>query len=479
MLDGYHETKFFRHRGAANSTSISSPPTSSDLANITGIGSYVVQHSGHSSHLLNFNCEGGSTQYIQFLADYGNILLFRCSTDSNLGQPWKKIAFTDSSITGNSASATKLQTARTLWGKSFDGSGNIDGGITLSTAQNAVKQSRGIKNTSSSGFIGYTDKEAEVGPDGDVIGESYYGISLGWGKNPETDGASVRINATTFTYKSYPILHSNNFSDYAPTKTGGGASGTWGISISGNADTATALTSSAGSATQPIYFSNGKPVACSHTLAKSVPSNAVFTDTTYSVATDSADGLMSSEMYNTEKVSSISVRQGAAASEEIVRNHDIYVTYNKDKALNSDTHTVGGDVQLKIPNATTDYDGSMSYADKRKLDSFNVDTSTDYYMGNVIRIDASYLLPPDITLADIKDYTPLYGITADYLELMNGISSNKIPEMIRLTIHNFTYMFSLNTADYTNNQFVYVCPYVQVQFVLNSSQFVINSFNPI
>ena len=48
-----------------------------------------------------------------------------------------------------------------------------------------------------------------------------------------------------------------------------------------SATTATALSSSAGSATQPIYFSNGKPVACSYTLAKSVPANAVFTDTTY------------------------------------------------------------------------------------------------------------------------------------------------------------------------------------------------------
>ena len=30
----------------------------------------------------------------------------------------------------------------------------------------------------------------------------------------------------------------------------------------GNASTATALTTSAGSATQPVYFSDGKPVAC-------------------------------------------------------------------------------------------------------------------------------------------------------------------------------------------------------------------------
>lgn len=41
------------------------------------------------------------------------------------------------------------------------------------------------------------------------------------------------------------------------------------------------LTSNAGSAVQPIYFSDGKPVACTYTLNKTVPSNAVFTDTHY------------------------------------------------------------------------------------------------------------------------------------------------------------------------------------------------------
>lgn len=45
------------------------------------------------------------------------------------------------------------------------------------------------------------------------------------------------------------------------------------------ATTATQLSSSAGSATNPIYFSNGKPTACTFSLGKSVPSNAVFTDT--------------------------------------------------------------------------------------------------------------------------------------------------------------------------------------------------------
>lgn len=63
----------------------------------------------------------------------------------------------------------------------------------------------------------------------------------------------------------------------------------------GSATTASKLGSeSKGSATQPIYLNAGVPTACTYTLGKSVPSNAVFTDTTYTVASGSTNGLMSS-----------------------------------------------------------------------------------------------------------------------------------------------------------------------------------------
>ena len=57
------------------------------------------------------------------------------------------------------------------------------------------------------------------------------------------------------------VLDSLNYTSYTVTKTGGGASGTWGIGISGNAATASKLTTTnAGSSTRPVYFSNGIPV---------------------------------------------------------------------------------------------------------------------------------------------------------------------------------------------------------------------------
>lgn len=50
--------------------------------------------------------------------------------------------------------------------------------------------------------------------------------------------------------------------------------------LTGNADTATKLgTSNVGGTTTPIYLNAGTPTALSYTIAKSVPSNAEFTDT--------------------------------------------------------------------------------------------------------------------------------------------------------------------------------------------------------
>ncbi len=65
-------------------------------------------------------------------------------------------------------------------------------------------------------------------------------------------------------------------------------------SAGGSANSAVKLdTATAGSATKPVYISGGKPVACTHSLGKDVPADAVFTDHTYSAATQSVAGLMS------------------------------------------------------------------------------------------------------------------------------------------------------------------------------------------
>ena len=56
-----------------------------------------------------------------------------------------------------------------------------------------------------------------------------------------------------------------------------------------NATTATKLGTSAGLATQPIYFKDGVPVATTYALNATVPSNAKFTDTVYTHPTTSGN----------------------------------------------------------------------------------------------------------------------------------------------------------------------------------------------
>ena len=210
--------------------------TSGFPTNDGGLGDKVSYKFGT---LLCFSSITGSSSTIQIYQPHkAEGWWIRNSYDSvNQFTAWKQIAFTDSSITGNAATATKLQTAQTLWGNSFDGTAGVSGSLTFLASNETQNSSHGMRIGSTyGGFIGFSKVFGMEG-----VG-NFTGISLGWGANPETDNASVRINANIFTYKTYPVLHSNNFNDYVPTKTGSGASGTWDISVSGNAATATTAT---------------------------------------------------------------------------------------------------------------------------------------------------------------------------------------------------------------------------------------------
>ncbi|OPY85120.1 MAG: hypothetical protein A4E65_00177 [Syntrophorhabdus sp. PtaU1.Bin153] len=55
------------------------------------------------------------------------------------------------------------------------------------------------------------------------------------------EGIAFRQGATTTWGSWLRLIHSGNYNSYAPTLTGTGASGTWGIAITGNAATATKL----------------------------------------------------------------------------------------------------------------------------------------------------------------------------------------------------------------------------------------------
>lgn len=91
LLDGLHETSFFRARG--NQSIASSVPTTTELAAGNNLcGSWNVKYTGASGHLVQFNTGGGSTRYMQFYSMYSGSLYWRNSTDSTLNtKSWKTI----------------------------------------------------------------------------------------------------------------------------------------------------------------------------------------------------------------------------------------------------------------------------------------------------------------------------------------------------------------------------------------------------
>lgn len=126
---------------------------------------------------------------------------------------------------------------------------------------------------------------------------------------------------------------------YAGSSTAGGA-----------ATSANKLNTDAGSATKPVYFKNGVPVAGTYELNKTVPSNAVFTDTTYSAATTSANGLMSSA----DKTKLNGIATGAQVNQNAFSNVLVgSTTLAADSATDTLTITAGSNVTL-TPNASSD-----------------------------------------------------------------------------------------------------------------------------
>lgn len=148
MLDGLHSTSFGRAFG-------NSAIDANDFNSLNGLwGGKLYNATNAPYNYYAFLHFGWGQYYGQFNA-YNNQLQFRAGSESNGGPAWKTIAFTDSNV----ASATKLQTARTLWGQSFDGSANVSGNMTgvgsINTAASpigTIYASNWFRSTGNSGW---------------------------------------------------------------------------------------------------------------------------------------------------------------------------------------------------------------------------------------------------------------------------------------------------------------------------------------
>ena len=221
-------------------------------------------------------------------------------------------------IMGNAGTSTKLAASRSIFGKTFNGSADVKGQGTFYGSYNSSAAGR-----FSSSALQIRENNLVTNTKSDIA----YAPSIGFHWSGMIAGT---------------LAMGANGNYYFLTQQG--TTGTVVANLSGNASSATKLSTSAGSATNPVYFSDGKPVACSYTLGKSVPSNAVFTDTTYGTATESANGLLStSDKKKLGFIYSASCTKGASTRSTLLG------TGNKD---NGDENIIAAGYGNTIGNAT-------------------------------------------------------------------------------------------------------------------------------
>lgn len=153
---------------------------------------------------------------------------------------WKRLVENWGSWNINAATATKLQTPCTIsltgnasGSASFDGSGNISINTTVNNAAHAEKAKV------LDGFYGLDNGNWGLNLGKVISGfQEAGGGSIQWRAN---DGRIYQKVDGTYWQRegSYEVIDTSTVNNYAPTKTGSGASGTWGINISGNAASAT------------------------------------------------------------------------------------------------------------------------------------------------------------------------------------------------------------------------------------------------
>ena len=204
-----------------------------------------------------------------------------------------------SSLPASDVYAWAKASTKPSYTKSEVGLGNVDNTAdSAKSVKYATSAGSAGSATKATGVVDYgaTDKIIEIGYGGNGISGGNIKYIAGY-TTGDGYGVTAKIkDVSKDDLKSWIGLGSAAYSAtsaFAPSSHTHPYAGA--ASSGGSATSAVKLdTLTAGSTTQPVYFTGGKPAACTYTLGKSVPSNAKFTDTTYGNATTSSSGLMSS-----------------------------------------------------------------------------------------------------------------------------------------------------------------------------------------
>lgn len=154
----------------------------------------ATEADGGDGYIMDFNWDSGNYKsQIYVDVDPTHKIALRHRGNNSVWTVWRQFAFTDSNV----ASATKLATARTVWGQNFDGTGNISG---LLTDVDGIRGSM-----TDGGYIGDRNKGLGVTDGGSMI-YNYSSSPItfhiaGFEHMRITNGGNVAIGGTTADVK--------------------------------------------------------------------------------------------------------------------------------------------------------------------------------------------------------------------------------------------------------------------------------------
>lgn len=425
---------------------ISNFPTSMKNPNaITFTGASTGTYDGSSALTINIPTSGAVDESLTIKLNGGstegtNMFTFNGSTAKSVNITASSIGAATSGHTHSAASTSAAGFMSTADKSKLDGIAAGANNYVLPTASTTLG---GVKTTSSvSSASGYTacpiiDGVPYYKDTNTTYTLSSFGITATASELNKLDGVTatadeinyldgVTSNIQTQLNAKAASSHTHN---YAGSSSAGGA-----------ANSAAKLNTNAGSATQPVYFADGIPKACTYTLGKSVPSNAVFTDTNTWIA---LKGATTSEA----GTAGYAPAPAAGAANRYLRSDgtwavppDTNTTYSNMKGATSSAAGSSGLVPAPAAGKQTSF--------LRGDGTWVVPTNTTYSAGNGLSLSGT-----SFSLASSGVTAGSYGPSAN----VTG-SNNTTINIPQITVDAYGRVTSVTNRVYTSKDTTYTLP---------------------